>query len=159
VVHTPSKYVRASLQTPTGDLDVVADKVREPDGLREVVLEGDIVDDSALETLTDPDTDFDSVADPDTDFDWLTEADTLFESVGSIDLDADTLRLPVELTVSVGSFVDDAVNEAVKLGDTGLFVTEGVTDWVGIIALYDMKNTEPDPRLIILAPVWPPPPS
>jgi len=45
----------------------------------------------------------------------------------------------------------DAVSEAVKLGDTGDFVTEGVIDGVGMITVYDMKKTEPDPRLIILA--------
>jgi hypothetical protein len=51
----------------------------------------------------------------------------------------------------------DAVSEAVKLGDTGDFVREGVGVGDGMITVYDMKNTDPDPRLIMLAPIWDPP--
>jgi hypothetical protein len=47
----------------------------------------------------------------------------------------------------------DAVSEAVKLGDTGDFVTDGVIDGEGMITVYDMKNTDPEPRLIMLAPI------
>ena len=75
----------------------------------------------------------------------LTLADR--ESVGSIDPLAVTL-LDIEV---------DAVSEAVKLGDTGDFVREGVGVGVGMIAVYDMKNTDPEPRLIMLAPIWDPP--
>jgi hypothetical protein len=51
----------------------------------------------------------------------------------------------------------DAVSEAVKLGDTGDFVRDGVGVGEGMIAVYDMKKTDPEPRLIMLAPIWPPP--
>jgi hypothetical protein len=72
---------------------------------------------------------------------------TVRESVGSIDPLAVTL-LDTEV---------DAVSEAVKLGDTGDFVRDGVGVGEGMIAVYDMKNTDPEPRLIILAPIWDPP--
>ena len=111
---------------------------------REPVLDGDVLDDAALELLTDPETDLDSLTDPETDLDSLVEAKTdldslletegVFESVRSVDTEADTLRLPVELVVSDGSLLADAVVEGVKLGDTGLFVTEGVTEGDGMIA-------------------------
>jgi hypothetical protein len=51
------------------------------------------------------------------------------------------------------------VSEGVKLGDTGDGVTDGVIECVGMMAVYDMKNTEPEPRLIIWATIWPPPES
>jgi len=69
------------------------------------------------------------------------------ESVGSIDPLAVTL-----LDTDV-----DSVSEAVKLGDTGDFVREGVGVGEGMIAVYDIKNTDPEPRLIMLAPIWDPP--
>ncbi len=47
----------------------------------------------------------------------------------------------------------DPVSEAVKLGDTGDFVRDGVGVGEGMITVYDIKNTEPEPRLIILAPI------
>jgi hypothetical protein len=66
----------------------------------------------------------------------------------------------LELVRSVDSLADtlldtevDIVSEAVKLGDTGDFVKDGVGVGDGIITVYDMKNTDPDPRLIILAPI------
>jgi hypothetical protein len=71
------------------------------------------------------------------------------ESVGSIDPLAVTL-LDTEV---------DAVSEAVKLGDTGDFVRDGVGVGEGMIAVYDMKNTDPDPRLIIFAAIEVPPAS
>jgi hypothetical protein len=64
-------------------------------------------------------------------------------TVRSVDSLADTL-LDIDL---------DPVSEAVKLGDTGDFVTDGVIDGEGMITVYDMKNTDPEPRLIILAPI------
>lgn len=93
--------------------------------MREAVLDGDVVADAALDTLTDLETDFDSVID----------ADVVFVSVGSRDGDTDPLRLPVELIVSDGSVDVDAVVDGVKLGETGLFVTEGVIDGDGIISV------------------------
>ncbi len=65
------------------------------------------------------------------------------EVVRSVDSLADTL-LDIDL---------DPVSEAVKLGDTGDFVTDGVGVGEGMITVYDIKNTEPEPRLIILAPI------
>ena len=69
------------------------------------------------------------------------------ESVGSVDPLAVTL-LDIEV---------DPVSEAVKLGDTGDFVRDGVGVGEGMITVYDMKKTEPEPRLIMLAPIWDPP--
>ena len=91
------------------------------------------------------------------------------ESVASDDWVRDVLRLAVADRESVGSIdplavtlLDtevDAVSEAVKLGDTGDFVKDGVGVGEGMIAVYDMKNTEPAPRLIICAPICDPPES
>ena len=82
---------------------------------------------------------------------WLRDSVRLAvtdrESVGSVDPLAVTL-LDTEV---------DAVSEAVKLGDTGDFVRDGVGVGDGMIAVYDMKNTDPEPRLIILALIWDPP--
>jgi hypothetical protein len=91
------------------------------------------------------------------------------ESVASTDELRDVLRVALTDRESVGS-VDplavtlldtevDAVSEAVKLGDTGDAVREGVGVGLGMIAVYDMKNTDPEPRLIIWAPIWAPPES
>jgi hypothetical protein len=91
------------------------------------------------------------------------------ESVASIDGVRDTLRLALTDRESVGSTDElpdtlrdievDTVSEAVKLGDTGDAVIEGVGVGVGMIAVYDMKNTDPEPRLIICAPICDPPES
>jgi hypothetical protein len=89
------------------------------------------------------------------------------ESVTSADGLRDVLRLPLSDLVTVRS-VDpltdtlldtevDPVSEAVKLGDTGDFVKDGVGVGEGMITVYDMKNTDPAPRLIMLAPIWVPP--
>jgi len=89
------------------------------------------------------------------------------ELVRSVDSLADTLRLPLTDLVTVRSVdplavtlldIDvDTVSEAVKLGDTGDFVREGVGVGEGMITVYDMKNTDPDPRAIMLAPICDPP--
>ena len=75
--------------------------------------------------------------------DVLRLALTDIVTVLSVDPLADTL-LDIDL---------DPVSEAVKLGDTGDFVTDGVGVGEGIITVYDMKNTDPAPRLIMLAPI------
>lgn len=75
--------------------------------------------------------------------DALRLALTDLVTVRVVDSLADTLR-DIDL---------DPVSEAVKLGDTGDFVKDGVGVGEGIITVYDMKNTDPDPRLIILAPI------
>ena len=91
------------------------------------------------------------------------------ELVRLVDSLADTLRLALADRESVGSIdplavtlLDtevDAVSEAVKLGDTGDFVKDGVGVGEGMIAVYDMKNTDPEPRLIKWAKVDVPPES
>jgi len=89
------------------------------------------------------------------------------ELVRLVDSLLDTLRLPLTDLVTVRSIdpladtlLDievDPVSEAVKLGDTGDFVRDGVGVGEGMITVYDMKNTDPDPRAIMLAPICDPP--
>jgi hypothetical protein len=113
----------------------------------EAARDGDTVTEGARETLIVVLAERESVTSDDGVRDVLRLALTDRESVGSIDPLAVTL-LDTEV---------DAVSEAVKLGDTGDFVREGVGVGVGMIAVYDMKNTDPDPRLIIFAPIIDPP--
>ena len=68
-----------------------------------------------------------------------------------------TVRVVDPLAVTLLDMELDAVSEAVKLGDTGDFVKDGVGVGEGMITVYDMKNTDPAPRLIMLAPIWDPP--
>jgi hypothetical protein len=68
-----------------------------------------------------------------------------------------TVRVVVSLADTLLDTEVDPVSEAVKLGDTGDFVKDGVGVGEGMITVYDMKNTEPEPRLIILAPICDPP--
>ena len=125
--------------------------------MSEAARDGDIVTDGAREALILLDVVRESVR--------LTLSD--LELVRSVDSLLDTLRLPLTDLVIVRS-VDplavtlldtevDAVSEAVKLGDTGDFVREGVGVGEGMITVYDMKNTDPDPRAIMLAPICDPP--
>lgn len=125
--------MRASAHTPVDVAVADADIVRDTEGARDtlVVVEG------VREVVASTDGVRDS----------LRLAVTDLESVGSVDPLAVTL-LDIEV---------DPVSEAVKLGDTGDFVTDGVTDGEGMITVYDMKNTDPEPRLIMLALIWDPP--
>lgn len=111
----------------TGDsvLDCVIDK--------DAARDEDMVDEGARDTLAV----LDGVRDS------LRLALTDLVSVRSVDPLAVTL-LDIEV---------DPVSEAVKLGETGDFVTDGVGVGEGMITVYDMKNTDPEPRLIILAPI------
>lgn len=111
--------------------------------MSEAARDGETVTEGARETLIVLLEDRESVASDDWVRDVLRLAVTDRESVGSIDPLADTL-----LDIDV-----DAVSEAVKLGDTGDFVNDGVGVGEGMITVYDMKNTDPAPRLIILAPI------
>lgn len=105
----------------------------------------------------DTDTDWDSGRDGDTVAEGAREALILLEVV------RDSVRLALSDLVIVrvidslpDTLLDidlDPVSEAVKLGDTGDFVTDGVIDGEGMITVYDMKNTDPEPRLIMLAPI------
>jgi len=117
------------------------------------------VTDADSDRLSVPDADSDRliVLESESDRERVRDGETLLVSVTSADTDADTLRLTLDVCVSDGSIDAEAVSDGVKLGETGLFVTDGVIDGEGIIAVYDMKNTEPEPRLIISAPVMPPP--
>ena len=112
-----------------------------------MVRESDASADGLRDVLRLPLSDLEVVRLVDSLLDTLRLAVTDRESVGSIDPLAVTL-LDTEV---------DAVSEAVKLGDTGDFVREGVGVGEGMIAVYDMKNTDPEPRLIMLAPIWDPP--
>ena len=64
-----------------------------------------------------------------------------------------TVRVVDVLAVTLVETEVDAVSEDVKLGETGDFVKDGVGVGEGIITVYDMKNTDPEPRVIILAPI------
>jgi hypothetical protein len=135
--------VRASEHTPVDVAVADADIVRDTEGAREALILLDVVRESV----------------------WLPLSD--LELVRSVDLLADTLRLPLTDLVIVRSIEPladtlldievDAVSEAVKLGDTGDFVREGVGVGEGMITVYDMKNTDPEPRAIMLAPICDPP--
>jgi hypothetical protein len=130
-----------------GNLDVVTDGdaaldpdtdtdpdllfVTEPDTDEEAALDPDTDADSDLLFVTDADSDLLFVFESDDDFDSLADNDGLLESVGSIDTDADTLRLTLDVCVSDGSTDAEAVSDGVKLGETGLIVTDGVIDGVG----------------------------
>jgi len=157
-----------------GNLDVVTDEdaaldpdtdtdsdllfVTELDNDEEAALVPDTDPDSDRLFVTDPDSDRLFVLESDSDFEVVREGETLFVSVTSTDTDADTLRLTLDVCVSLGSTDADAVVEGVKLGETGLFVTEGVMEGVGKNTLYDTKNADPlEAILIIFAPVMPPP--
>jgi hypothetical protein len=146
--------------TKPGDTDTDWVSVRDED----VVTEGT---EGAREALILLDVVRESVASADGLRDILRLTLSDLELVRSVDSLADTLRLAVTDRESVGSIdplavtlLDtevDAVSEAVKLGDTGDFVKDGVGVGEGMIAVYDMKNTDPEPRLIILAPICDPP--
>ena len=135
--------MRASEHTPVDVAVADADIVRDTEGAREALILLDVVRESV----------------------WLPLSD--LELVRSVDLLADTLRLPLTDLVIVRSIEPladtlldievDAVSEAVKLGDTGDFVREGVGVGEGMITVYDMKNTDPEPRAIMLAPICDPP--
>ena len=117
--------------------------------MTEAARDGETVTEGAREALMVVEGVRESVASADSVRDMLRLALTDRESVGSIDPLAVTL-LDTEV---------DSVSEAVKLGDTGDFVREGVGVGVGMIAVYDMKNTDPEPRLIKWAMVDVPPES
>ena len=157
VDETPLKYVRASLHTPVEVFVAVADTVFEAEKLTEGDLDIVIDEEAALEPETDADSDLEPLIEPDSDFETEDETDGVLEAVASIDSLADTLLLIVVLADSLLLIVLLAVSEAVKLGETGDLVTDGVGVGDGIIAVYDIKNTDPDPRLIMLALIWDPP--
>ncbi len=113
--------MRASEHTPVEVAVADADVVRDTDGAREALILLDVVRESVRLPLSD------------------------LELVRSVDSLLDTLRLPLTDLVIVRS-VDplavtlldtevDAVSEAVKLGDTGDFVKDGVGVGEGMITV------------------------
>ena len=117
--------------------------------MSEAARDDDTVTEGAREALLLVEGVRESVASTDELRDVLRVALTDLESVRVIDRLDDTL----------GDTELDSVSEGVKLGETGDGVTEGVIECVGMIVVYDMKNTDPEPRLIIWAPIWAPPES
>ena len=111
VVHTPVKYVRASAHTPVevvvADTDVVRETEGARDGLALVLADRDCVE---------------SVVDV---RDSLRLALTDRESVRSLE--------PLAVTL-LDTYVEP-VSDAVKLGDTGDFVRDGVGVGEGIITV------------------------
>ena len=120
----------------------VADNVPEPEKLTDCDLDPVADNEAALVPDTDADSDrlfvldADSdrlfVLDAESDLEVVRDGETLLESVASAELDADILRLSVVLAVDVASMDSEAVVDGVKLGETGLFVTDGVNDGEGI---------------------------
>jgi hypothetical protein len=161
VDETPLKYVRASLHTPVEVFVAVADTVFETEKL----TDGDLVvvteDEAALDPVTDADSDREPEDERDSDLEPVIEAevdlesedetDVVLEVVASIDSLADSLLLIVLLADSLLLILVLGVSDAVKLGETGDLVSEGVGVGDGIMTVYDMKKTEPEPRLIIFA--------
>ena len=121
-----------------GDTDGdTGDAVLDWDTVTEAAREGDTVTEGAREAL------------------MVVEAER--ESVRLALPDLEVVRSIDPLAVTLLDTEVDAVSEAVKLGDTGDFVRDGVGVGDGMITVYDMKNTDPEPRLIMLALIWDPP--
>ena len=124
------------------------------------MIEPDTDEEAALDPVTDADSDILFVLEPDSDLEVLAVTDGLLLSVGSAVVDADTLLLTVVVAVVVASIDSEAVVDGVKLGETGLFVTEGVGVGVGINSVYDTKNADPlDAIFTMSAPICVPLPS
>ena len=138
---TEADSERLIVVEPDSDLEVVSDgetlrlsvgyAVTDADSDRLVVIEPD----SDRLAVTDADSDRLVVLEPDSDLEVVLDGETLRLSVGSTEVDADTLRLVVGDTVSVRSMDAEAVVVGVKLGETGLFVTDGVGVGDGIISV------------------------
>jgi hypothetical protein len=150
-----TSVVGERLELGLKDTVVLSDSDSVTLGLDEVV--SDILELEPQDTYTD----WDSGRDGDTVTEGAREALLLLEEVReSVRLaltDRVTVRSVDPLAVTLLDMDLDPVSEAVKLGDTGDFVRDGVGVGEGMITVYDMKNTDPAPRLIMLAPIWDPP--
>ena len=136
--------------------EVVADTLMLRD--RSVVGDADgDTGDSVLDCVTDRDAARDEDMVDEGARDALVVIDGVRESLRLALTDREVVRSVDPLAVTLLDIEVDAVSEAVKLGDTGDFVKDGVGVGEGMITVYDMKNTDPDPRLIMLAPIWDPP--
>jgi hypothetical protein len=98
-----------------------------------------------------------SVRLPLSDLELVRLVDSLLDTLREALSDLVTVRSVDPLAVTLLDTDVDAVSEAVKLGDTGDFVKDGVGVGEGMITVYDMKNTDPEPRAIMLAPICDPP--
>ena len=94
---------------------------------------------------------------PLSDLELVRLVDSLLDTLRLALTDRESVRSVDPLAVTLLDIEVDPVSEAVKLGDTGDFVREGVGVGEGMITVYDMKNTDPDPRAIMLAPICDPP--
>jgi hypothetical protein len=94
---------------------------------------------------------------PLSDLELVRLVDSLLDTLRLALTDRESVRSVDPLAVTLLDIDLDPVSEAVKLGDTGDFVREGVGVGEGMITVYDMKNTDPDPRAIMLAPICDPP--
>ena len=136
--------------------EVVADTLMLRD--RSVVGDADgDTGDSVLDCVTDRDAARDEDMVDEGARDALVVIDGVRESLRLALTDREVVRSVDPLAVTLLDIEVDAVSEAVKLGDTGDFVKDGVGVGEGMITVYDMKNTDPEPRLIMLAPIWDPP--
>ena len=140
-VVSDGETLRLSVGYAVTDADSDRLVVIEPDSDRLAVTDADsdrlvvIEPDSDRLAVTDADSDRLVVLEPDSDLEVVLDGETLRLSVGSTEVDADTLRLVVGDTVSVRSMDAEAVVVGVKLGETGLFVTDGVGVGDGIISV------------------------
>ena len=98
-----------------------------------------------------------SVRLPLSDLELVRLVDSLLDTLREALSDLVTVRSVDPLAVTLLDIDVDPVSEVVKLGDTGDFVRDGVGVGEGMITVYDMKNTDPEPRLIMLAPICDPP--
>ena len=142
-----------SVDAETLELDeVVADTLV----LRERSVVGDADGDNG-DSVLDCVTDKDAARDRDMVAEGAREAlmvlDSVRESLRLALADRESVESVDPLAVTLLDTEVDAVSEAVKLGDTGDFVRDGVGVGDGMITVYDMKNTDPEPRLIMLAPI------
>jgi hypothetical protein len=136
--------------------EVVADTLMLRD--RSVVGDADgDTGDSVLDCVTDRDAARDEDMVDEGARDALVVIECVRESLRLAVTDLDVVRSVDPLAVTLLDIEVDPVSEAVKLRDTGDFVKDGVGVGEGMITVYDMKNTDPDPRLIMLAPIWDPP--
>ena len=136
--------------------EVVADTLMLRD--RSVVGDADgDTGDSVLDCVTDRDAARDEDMVDEGARDALVVIDGVRESLRLALTDREVVRSVDPVAVTLLDIEVEPVSEAVKLGDTGDFVKDGVGVGEGMITVYDMKNTDPEPRLIMLAPIWDPP--
>lgn len=103
--------------------------------MSEAARDGDIVTDGAREALILLDMVRESVRLPLSDLELVRSVDSLLDTLRLALTDLVTVRSVDPLAVTLLETEVDAVSEAVKLGDTGDFVTDGVIDGEGMITV------------------------